>query len=185
MYLRHLLRSAPELVCANPEDYGLCTLFRAYPIGTEAKAQFERELTDPAARNELVVHNQLTRAIGDTMWEWFRAGKQINGLYTPYISFSTGFRVTEYNRDATDPEAVIFALKVFPMNVHIEPALMRHVITCVLAARDHVLSNPRSSAHPVRHADPFATGPHRWGARSTFESGSPARGIPAPAATSD
>ncbi|MCC7008149.1 MAG: aspartate aminotransferase family protein [Acidobacteria bacterium] len=140
-YLRRLLFDAETLVCANPDDYGLCTLFRAYPRGVDGNAQFERELTDPSARDALIRHNQLTRAIGDRLWEWFRAGKRIDGLHTPYISFSTGFRVTEYNRDAADPDAVVFALKIFPMNVHIHPKLMRHVLDCVLAARDEVMED--------------------------------------------
>jgi len=140
MYLRHILDKEPHMACANPEDYGLCTLFRAYPRGVDGNAQFERELTVPASRPELIRHNQLTRAIGDQLWTWFREGKIIDGLHTPYMSFSTGFRVTEYNRDATDPDAVIFALKVFPMNVHIEPRIMRHVLTCVSAARDEVIA---------------------------------------------
>lgn len=138
MYLRRLLYDEHDLVCANPEDYGLCTLLRAYPRGIDGNVQFERELADPASRAELIRHNKLQRAVGDKLWEWFRAGKRVDGLPTPYMSFSTGFRVTEYNRDATDPDAVVFALKVFPMNVHIEPKLMRHVLTCVLAARDEV-----------------------------------------------
>jgi glutamate/tyrosine decarboxylase-like PLP-dependent enzyme len=139
LYLRHLLDREPFMACANPEDYGLCTLLRVYPRGIDGNAQFERELTVRASRGELIRHNQLTRAIGDLLWEWFRAGKVIDGLHTPYMSFSTGFRVTEYNRDAADPEAVVFALKIFPMNVHIEPKLMRHVLNTVSAARDEVM----------------------------------------------
>jgi L-2,4-diaminobutyrate decarboxylase len=139
LYLKLLLDAKDELVCANPDDFGLCTLFRAYPAGVNADRQFERELTDPSSREELIRHNALTRAIGDKMWEWFRAGQLVNGLHTPYISFSTGFRVTEYNRDAHDPDAVVFALKVFPMNVHCQPKIMRHVLECVLAARDAVM----------------------------------------------
>jgi L-2,4-diaminobutyrate decarboxylase len=139
MYLRSLLAESPELVCTNPDDYGLCTLFRAYPKGVDAVAQFETELCDASARSQLIEHNRLTRAIGDKLWEWFRSHKRVDGLPTPYLSFSTGFRVTEYNRDATDPEAVVYALKIFPMNVHVAPGTMKHVLKCVLAARDEVM----------------------------------------------
>jgi hypothetical protein len=118
-----------------------------YPEDVDGNAQFERELTEPSAREALIGHNRLTRAIGDRLWTWFREGRRVNGLHTPYLSFSTGFRVTEYNRDATDPEAVVFALKAFPMNVHIRPAIMRHVLDCVLAARDEVLSEAASMVH--------------------------------------
>lgn len=138
MYLRSLLEESPELVCTNGDDYGLCTLFRAYPKGMDADAQFEKELCDASAKPALMRHNRLTRAIGDKLWEWFRSNKRIDGLPTPYLSFSTGFRVTEYNRDAMDPDAVVYSLKVFPMNVHVAPGTMRHVLKCVLAARDEV-----------------------------------------------
>ena len=139
-FLRQLIVEKNETVCVNDEDYGLVTLFRAYPKGVLAKEQYRKELTDPVYKADLIHHNQLTKAIGDKLYDWFRSGKQINGQYTPYLSFSTGFRVTEYNRDASDPDAVIFALKVFPMNVHITADIMRHTIDCVVKARDEVLS---------------------------------------------
>ena len=88
---------------------------------------------------DCVNRSALTRRIGDRLWDWFRQGKLVDGLHTPYLSFSTGFRVTNYNRDSSDPDAVVFALKAFPMNVHVEPATMKHVVKCVLAARDEVL----------------------------------------------
>ncbi len=139
MYLRHLLAKRDDMVCANPYDYGLCTLFRVYPRDIDAKFQFDRELAEPKAREELIAHNALTRQVGDLLWDWFRGGKLIDGQHTPYLSFSTGFRVTSYNPDGSDPDAVLFALKAFPMNVHVEPATMKHVVRCVSAARDEVL----------------------------------------------
>ena len=57
------------------------------------------------------------------------------------MSFSTGFRNTEYNRDGTDAEAVIYALKAFPMNVFITPEIMQWMLHCVEAARDEVLKS--------------------------------------------
>ncbi|WP_162048553.1 pyridoxal phosphate-dependent decarboxylase family protein [Vibrio taketomensis] len=139
-FLRNVIASHTETVCVNSEDHGLVTLFRAYPDGVIAEEQYRKELTDPAYKEQLVENNMLTKAIGDKLYHWFREGKQINGRYTPYISFSTGFRVAEYNSDDTDPDAYIFALKIFPMNVHITPEIMRYAIDCVLLARDEVLS---------------------------------------------
>ncbi len=167
-YLRHLLDAEDEFVCANPDDYGLVTLMRAYPRGVNGDRQFFRELTDPSARSELIRHNHLTRAIGDRLWDWFRSGRKVNGEYTPYMSFSTGFRVAEYNRDGKDPDAVIYALKMFPMNVHITPHSMKHALDCVAAARDAVIAegfsesdvvihDPWSSAHVSRSAPAGAT----------------------------
>jgi len=137
-YLYDLVKSHPEMVCVNLDDTGLITLFRAYPKGIDAKAQYDKELKDPAARAELIRHNLLTKAIGDKLYEWYREGKQIDGKFTPYMSFSTGFRNAEYNRDGTDAEAVIYAIKAFPMNVFVTPAVMKWALHCVNAARDAV-----------------------------------------------
>ena len=138
LYLRSLIAEQVEMVTVNPDDYGLCTLFRAYSKGVDAALQYERELFQPSSRKDLIANNMLTRQIGDRLWDWFIQGKRIDGLPTPHVSFSTGFRAADYNRDGSDPEAVVFALKAFPMNVHIDAAAMRHVVKCVLAARDEV-----------------------------------------------
>lgn len=154
-YLRHLLETKDDLACVNPDDYGLVTLLRAYPKGMNGEAQFARELTDPKARDELVRHNHFTRAIGDKLWDWFRSGHKVDGQFTPYMSFSTGFRVAEYNRDGADPEAVVFALKMFPMNVHCSPEIMAHALACVVAARDAVEVEGFAHTDLVAH-DPWS-----------------------------
>ena len=96
-----LIAKKSDMVCVNPDDSGLITLFRVYP-------------------------------------EWFRAGKTIDGKYTPYMSFSTGFRNTTYNQDGSDADAVIYALKIFPMNVFVNPEIMEWALHCVHAARNEV-----------------------------------------------
>lgn len=140
VYLKNQIEKKSEMVCVNPSDYGLVTLIRIYPEGVNAQVQFDKELKYPAFRKELIKYNKLTHTIGDTLFEWFRSGKKINGQCTPYLSFSTGFRTVEYNRDMTDTEAVIYAIKMFPLNVHITPDIMDHVLDCVIAARDEVMT---------------------------------------------
>ena len=76
--------------------------------------------------------------MGNKLFEWFRAGTKIEGKHTPYMSFSTGFRNTNYNRDGADSEAVVYALKSFPMNVFVTPEIMQWALRCVHAARDEV-----------------------------------------------
>jgi hypothetical protein len=127
------------LVCVNPDDTGLITLFRVYPRGVNAVTQFKKELTDKASRADLIKHNKLIKDVGDKLYEWFRTGKKLDGKYTPYMSFSTGFRNTEYNLEGTDADAVIFAIKAFPMNVFVTPEIMTWALHCVHAARDEVL----------------------------------------------
>ncbi len=138
-YLYDLLKTHSEMVCVNPDDTGLITLFRAYPRGIDATAQYAKELNESGSRADLIKHNELTKAIGDKLYEWYREGKQIDGKYTPYMSFSTGFRNTEYNIDGGDTEAVIYAIKAFPMNVFVTPEVMKWALHCVNAARDEVL----------------------------------------------
>ena len=47
-YLYDLIDEQHDMVCVNADDTGLITLFRVYPKGVDAKAQFQKELTDPA-----------------------------------------------------------------------------------------------------------------------------------------
>ena len=55
-------------------------------------------------------------------------------------SSRTGFRPTEYNRDESDPNAMIYALKSFPMNVFIDGDSMDTLVKVVMAARDEVIA---------------------------------------------
>jgi glutamate/tyrosine decarboxylase-like PLP-dependent enzyme len=139
-YLYDLINTLPDFALANADDSGLTTLFRVYPKGMDAQAQYNRELIEPAARADLLKHNQLTEAVGNKLFDWFRAGKKIKGKYTPYMSFSTGFRNADYNRDGTDPQAVVYALKSFPMNVFVTPETMHWMVECVRLARDEVMN---------------------------------------------
>ncbi|HET7832219.1 MAG TPA: pyridoxal-dependent decarboxylase [Gallionella sp.] len=137
-YLRDLIEEFPEVVCVNPHDFGFVTLFRVYPPGTDARTQYQRELTDPAAKNELVSNNQLQQAVADRLWLWFRDGQLHAGQHAPYISYTSGFRPAEYNRDESDPDAMVYALKSYPMNLNINPASMQTLLKLVVAARDSV-----------------------------------------------
>ena len=140
-FLYDLLKTHSDMVCVNPDDTGLISLFRVYPKGMQATSQYQKELTDKSSRAELIKHNKLTKDVGDKLYEWFREGKKLEGKFTPYMSFSTGFRNTEYNREGTDADAVIFAIKAFPMNVFVTPEIMKWALHCVHAARDEVLKS--------------------------------------------
>ena len=140
-YLYDLLEEQHDMVCVNKEDTGLINLYRVYPKGVDAKVQYQKELTNPGGRPDLVQNNHLTEAVGNLLFEWYRTGKKIDGQFTPWMSFSTGFRVTEYNRDEKDPDEVVFALKSFPMNPFVTTEIMKHTVRCVLAARDEVMKS--------------------------------------------
>lgn len=140
-YLYDLLAARSDMVCVNHDDTGVVTLYRVYPKGTDAKAQYKKELTDAGSRADLIKNNKLTEAVGNKLFDWFRAGKKIEGKFTPYMSFSTGFRNADFNRDGTDAEAVVYALKSYPMNFSVTPEIMHWVLHCVEAARDEVLKS--------------------------------------------
>ncbi len=139
VYLQHKIADDPTIICVNPDDYGLVTLLRIYPSCINATVQYELELKDKDHLKDLEKHNKLTHTIGNLLFEWFRSGKKISGQCTPYLSFTTGFRTAEYNRDMKDNEAMIFALKIFPLNVSITPEVMDHVLLCIRAARDQIM----------------------------------------------
>ncbi|MCC8171409.1 MAG: hypothetical protein LIP00_06410 [Parabacteroides sp.] len=138
-YLQTLIDEHPQMVMADADDDGFITLFRIYPEGVDADSQFNKELTDKNYRGDLIKYNQFTQAIGEKLFDWYLSGKQINGKYTPHMAYSTGFRNADYNPAGTDPEAVVYALKCYPMNVFVTPDIMKHVMDCVVAARDEVL----------------------------------------------
>ena len=135
-------------VCVNPDDYGFVTLFRVYKKGVNAAAQYERELTDPAYKAELEANNKLQQDIADLLWQWYRYGKPGDD-YAPYISYTSGFRPTEYPDEELEP-GFIYAVKSYPMNVNITPEVMDDLLRLVLEARDAIESgvepDPRDDA---------------------------------------
>lgn len=138
-YMFDLLSTQSDKVCVNADDTGLITLFRVYPKGVDAKTQYQKELTEKSSRDDLIKHNKLQEAVGNKLYEWYRSGHKIDGKFTTYQSFSTGFRPTNYNLDESDADAMIYAIKCFPMNVFITPEMMQWSLHCVDAARDEVL----------------------------------------------
>lgn len=137
-YFDSLVNAQPEMSMADPNNTGFISLFRVYPKGIQGDAQFQKELNDPNHRAELLKYNNFNMAVGEKLFNWYITGKQVNGKYTPHMSYSTGFRNASYNEEGKDPEAVIYALKAYPMNIFVSPADMKHTLDCVLAARDEV-----------------------------------------------
>jgi len=138
--LRERIRAEPDMICVNPDDNGFVTLFRIYPKGTDASIQYAKELSWPDCIDELMKHNRLQEKVADKLWDWLKEGKVINGDHLTYTSLSTGFRPTKYNRDEIDPNAMIYALKSFPMNVFIDSESLDTLVKVVKAARAEVIA---------------------------------------------
>lgn len=85
-------------------------------------------------------YNRLQEKVADRLWNWLKEGKMIDGCHLTYTSLSTGFRPTKYNRDESDPDAMIYALKSFPMNVFIDVDSMDTLVRVVKAAKDEVIA---------------------------------------------
>ncbi|RZJ51283.1 MAG: aspartate aminotransferase family protein [Chryseobacterium sp.] len=133
------LKQYEEIICTNGEDRGAVLLLRIYPENINAKEQYDQELRNPDFREKLMEHNTLIEKIADLLWNWFREKKQIDGKSTPYLSITKGFRPTTYNENTEDKEAVIYALKVYPVSTYITPAEMLHAIYCIRLARNEVV----------------------------------------------
>lgn len=139
--LRQRIAQETDMVCVNPDDNGFVTLFRIYPEDTQASVQYAKELSWPDCQDELMKHNRLQEKVADTLWQWLKEGKKIGDSQITYSSLSTGFKPTQYNRDESDPNAMIYALKSFPMNVFIDADSMDTLIKVTKAARDEVIAN--------------------------------------------
>ncbi|MDO5569861.1 MAG: pyridoxal-dependent decarboxylase [Bacteroidales bacterium] len=137
-YMDSIINAAPEMANCDPDNSGFISLFRIYPKGMDGKNQFSKELNDPNHRSDLLKYNAFTQAIGEKLFNWYVSGKKVNDKFTPHMAYSTGFRNASYNEDGKDAEAVVYALKVYPMNVFVTPDVLDHVKDCILAARDEV-----------------------------------------------
>ncbi|OPY53509.1 MAG: hypothetical protein A4E49_01345 [Methanosaeta sp. PtaU1.Bin112] len=138
--LRERIRAESDMVCVNPDDNGFVTLFRIYPKGVDASTQYAKELSWPDCKDELMKHNRLQENVADKLWNWLKEDRVIDGDHLTYTSLSTGFRPTKYNRDESDPNAMIYALKSFPMNVFIDADSMNTLVKVVKAARDEAIA---------------------------------------------
>ena len=138
--LKELLACEKSMICVNSEDHGFVTLLRVYPEGIDANMQYQLEFTSPEFKRDLIKHNILQQMIADKLWDWFRGKREFDGRYAPYISYSSGFRSTVYNEARQDPSAVVYALKAFPMNVNVDCASMKTLISLLKKARDEIVS---------------------------------------------
>lgn len=146
-YLRGKIAESVNMVCVNPKDVGGVTLFRVYGKGVYNPAsEYEKEFNDPKYLPTLKEHNEFIRKVGDKLWDWYKSGKIVEGRYTPYLSYSTGFRTTAYNEDKKNPDAVIFALKIYPLNINVNEEDMDWMLRIVDLAAKEVINEEEKAA---------------------------------------
>jgi hypothetical protein len=155
IFFRDLLHKDKNLVCVNPDNYGFVTLFRVYPKHIDAEKQYERELNDPAAQDELRAYNLLQQRVANKLFAMLRDPDQkVSGWENPpYTSFTSGYRPPEYSPEEKDSHNLIYALKAFPMSPNSNEISMQIVRNYVLKARDMVIEEllqeclPESEIH--------------------------------------
>lgn len=138
--LRNLIKLDKSMVCVNEDDNGFATLFRVYKADVDAEDQYEKEVSKKSHQKALIRNNNFQAQVADILWEWFRSGEKINGYYGPYTSYTSGFKCTDYNDNMSDGDAVIYALKSFPMNLNVTAQTMVDLIEMVKIARDKAAS---------------------------------------------
>eukprot|EP00737_Agarophyton_chilense_P003059 gb/GEZJ01003546.1/.p1 GENE.gb/GEZJ01003546.1/~~gb/GEZJ01003546.1/.p1 ORF type:complete len:656 (-),score=91.93 gb/GEZJ01003546.1/:172-2139(-) len=153
-YLREKLKEESSMVCVNETDNGFVTLVRVYEPGVDAEVQFEREVSQPEALEELKKNNELQQKVADMMWAWFRSGKKVDGMYGAYTSYTSGFRTTDYNDDMSS-DAVVYAVKAFPMNVNITADTMDALLKMLSMARKRVLAGETVTPPPHLVSPPY------------------------------
>lgn len=162
-------------ICVNDSDHGFVTLFRVYKTGVDAAAQYQKELIDPSAKAELEANNKLQEDIADLLWQWYRFPQEKPGDdYAPYISYTSGFRPTDYEDESIEP-GFIYAVKSYPMNVNVTYDVMDDLLRLVLQARDAIeagtVPNARDDAGncPIPYSNFGDIRPVECGAKATEE----------------
>ena len=150
IFFRDLIHKDKNLVCVNPDNYGFVTLFRVYPKHIDAEQQYDRELNDPNAQDELRAYNLLQQRVANKLFAMLRDPSQkVSGWENPpYTSFTSGYRPPEYSPEEKDSRNLIYALKAFPMSPNSNEISMQIVRNYVLKARDMVIEELLQECQP-------------------------------------
>jgi len=106
----------------NDANVGTVTLFRVYPDGVDPWTIKDRERTDPAARDQLIAHNEYNRRLFEHMHQQAMQGKGV------HISMTGCYRHTDYGEP-------IVALKSYMLSPFIDEQHVEHLVANVLQAR--------------------------------------------------
>ena len=120
--LREHLEGHQSTVVLNDDGVGTVTVFRVYPDGVDTWSIKDRERTDPAAREELLRHNDYNRRLFRYLYERAMAGKGV------HVSMTDCYRETDYGEP-------MVGLKSFILSPFIDERNVRHLVDDVLAAR--------------------------------------------------
>ncbi|MBI4643426.1 MAG: aspartate aminotransferase family protein [Deltaproteobacteria bacterium] len=129
--LRERLEAHPFIQVVNDRNFGPVTLFRVYPPGVEAQAEFRREVKDPAYREQLEAHNFFNRRIFQLIHDRAMRGEGV------LLSWTDACRHAQYGRDEGPP---IAALKSFILSPWTDLAAVDMVARQVVEVRNQMES---------------------------------------------
>ena len=125
--LREHLEGHDSMTVLNNDGVGMVTVFRVYPDGVDTWTIKERERTDPAARDELLRHNDYNRTLFRYLYDRAMRGEGV------HISMTDCYRETDYGEP-------IVGLKSFTLSPFIEERHVQSLVDDVLAARRAIRS---------------------------------------------
>jgi L-2,4-diaminobutyrate decarboxylase len=135
--LRERLEPIPCIEVLNDFNYGPVTLFRVYPEGVNAKEAFQRELSDPDYRDQVMEHNLYNRQIYQIIHERAMQGHGV------LLSWTTAYQHAHYGEETGPP---IAALKSFILSPWTDLAAVEMVVRQVIEAREHLGCEAEASA---------------------------------------
>ena len=120
--LREHLEGHDSTTVLNDEGVGTVTVFRVYPDGVDTWTIKDRERTDPAAREELLRHNDYNRRLFRYLHDRAMRGAGV------HLSMTDCYRETDYGEP-------IVGLKSFILSPFVDEEHVRGLVRDVLDAR--------------------------------------------------
>ena len=123
--LREHLEGRDSTTVLNDDGVGPVTVFRVYPDGVDTWTIKDRERTDPAARAELLRHNEYNRRLFRHLYDRAMRGEGV------HISMTDCYRHTDYGEP-------VVGLKSFMLSPFIDEQHVERLVADILQARQAI-----------------------------------------------
>jgi len=125
--IKQRAEAIPWMVVTNGGNDGAVAVLRVYPDGVDAKAAYEKEMRDPAARPQLVGTNDFNRKVYDETRRMAETGR------TPVFVETSRYRKTPYGEP-------VVGIKCFTLSVFTDLQSIDNVFDALRTARAHVIT---------------------------------------------
>ena len=123
--LREHLEGHDSTTVLNHDGVGTVTVFRVYPDGVDTWTVKDRERTSPAAREELLRHNDYNRRLYRYLYDRAMRGEGV------HISMTDCYRITDYGEP-------MVGLKSFILSPFIDERDVEQLVRDILSAREAI-----------------------------------------------